>query len=80
MNMHWIQTMWASEQRMFTVATVLVLGGGGMFVFAPLVAFAVLMSGPAAQIAVVSTVTAGCIAFVRALILQRRRYAAENNS
>ena len=79
MQVNWIQRTWDSEQRMFAIATVLIAGSGGMFVLAPLVAFAVLMTGAVAQIAVVSAITFGCVAWGRALILQRRRYFTKSN-
>lgn len=62
---------------MFAVAMVLLGGIGGSFLLAPAAILSVLMEASRlGEVTVVAGVLVGIVAFGRALVLQRRRYAA----
>lgn len=72
-----MKRIWLSEEGMFGVATVLLCGIGGSFLLVPAAILSILMgAGRIGEVTVVAGVLIGTVAFGRALVLQRRRYAA----
>lgn len=72
-----MKKVWMSESAMFAVATVLLMATGGAFLFAPAAMFAILMVDRVAVVLVVIAGGIGTVAFVRAVLLQRQRYARQ---
>lgn len=68
---------WSSESTMFAVATVLLGSTGGGFILVPAAMFAILMTGDGAVALVSAAAGIGTVAFVRAMVLQRQRYARQ---
>jgi hypothetical protein len=72
-----MKRIWMSEEGMFAVATVLLCGIGGSFLLVPAAILSILMGASRiSEVTVVADALVGMVAFGRALVLQRRRYAA----
>lgn len=69
-----VTSAWSSESKMYFLATVLILSFGGLFIFTPVAFFSILAQGPFAEFLACLSLLVGAISFVKALILQRKRY------
>jgi uncharacterized membrane protein len=75
-----MKRIWMAEVGMFAAAAVLLCGIGGSFLLVPVAILSILMgAGRIGEVTVVAGVLVGTVAFGRALVLQRRRYAAQIN-